>query len=143
MIDEKEPTDEERREAEALARALDGQEGEAPPADALEAAALLRATRHAALSDVRARAVRERIFPHPRRLKWLAPAAAVVAVAATLVILVGARRSRPTPIPAPSAALLSAQAEAARPHGATGTLLDREMLAYRQGVLATLGVRYR
>src|SRR5437870_4961890 len=72
MTDEKAPTPEEQREAEALARALDGQPADAPP-DALEAAALLRGSRDAELSDARARAVRERVLPRLRHWHWLAP----------------------------------------------------------------------
>src|SRR5262249_6385813 len=125
MTDEKAPTPEEEREAQALARALDGEDAQAP-ADALEAAALLRASRDSELSDVHARAIREQIIPRPRRGHWAMPLGALAAVAATVTVLVLARRQSPTPIPTPSPMLLAAQAEAARPHG--GHELDREMV---------------
>ena len=141
MTDEKEPTPEEQREAEALARALEGQEANAP-ADVLEAAALLRASRSAELSDVRARAIRQRILP-VRHWHWMAPLGALGAALATLIVMFVARRQVPTPLPAPSPALLSAQAESARPKGADAQLLDREMVAYRARVLGALEARYR
>jgi hypothetical protein len=140
MTDEKAPTPEEQREAEALARALAGEEGDAP-ADALETAALLRGSRSAELSDVRARAIRERVAPRVRHWHWMAPLGALAAAAATLIVAVAHRGQTPTRIPAPPAALLAAQAEAARPHG--GHDLEREMVAYRQQVLGALEGRYR
>jgi len=140
MTDEKAPTPEEQREAEALARALDGEEVEAPQ-EALEAAALLRASRSAELTDVRARAVRDRIAPRVRHWHWMAPLGVLAATAATVIVMIAHRRQLPARIPMPSAALLAAQAEAARPKG--GTQLDREMVAYRQQVLSALEARYR
>jgi len=140
MTDEKAPTPEERREAEALARALDGEDANAP-ADALEAAALLSASRNAELSDVRARAVRDRALPRGRHWHWMAPLGVLAATAATVIVMIAHRRQVPAQIPMPSAALLAAQAEAARPQG--GTQLEREMVAYRQRVLAALEARHR
>jgi hypothetical protein len=140
MTDEKAPTPEELREAEALARALEGRDADAP-ADALETAALLRASRNAELSEVRARAVRARIAPRARHWHWMAPLGLAAATAATVIVMIAHRRQMPAMIPVPSAALLAAQAEAARPKG--GTLLEREMVTYRQQVLSALEARYR
>ena len=140
MTDEKDPTPEEQREAEQLRRALGGEAADAP-AVALETAALLRGSR-AELSDARARAVRGRILPR-RHWHWMAPLGALGAAAATLIVMFVARRQVPTHLPAPSPALLSAQAEAARPKGAEAALLDREMVAYRARVIGALEARYR
>jgi hypothetical protein len=142
MTDEKPPTPEEQREAEALRRALEGETADAP-ADALETAALLGASRSAELSDLRARAVREKVLPQKRVWHWMAPLAAAGAAAAIVIVMFVARRQVPTALPAPSAALLAAQAESARPKGAEGVQLDREMVAYRARVLGALEGRYR
>jgi hypothetical protein len=151
--DDREPeaSPEELREAEALARVLDGQAGPADtlPADALEAAALLQASAGPGggeLSDVRRRAVRKRVLAgapsrHPAA-RTAATAAALVGLAAALVLALSARRPLATALPAPSAALLAAQAEAARPHAPADPLLAREMGAYRRQVLAAMAARY-
>jgi hypothetical protein len=149
--DEPSPTPEELREAEALARALDGAPSDAaPPPEALETAALLR---HGGgeLDPARAQALaaklRAEVRPRPRRRLWpvLVPLALGVAV---LVILPSALllRSRQLPpsavspagLPAPTAALLAAQAEAARGHEQALGALDAQMRSYRRALFARL-----
>jgi len=155
MKDE-EPTPEELREAEALARALDGAPSEAaPPPEALETAALLR---HGGgeLDPARAQALaaklRAEVRPRPRRRWWpvLVPLALGVAV---MVILPSALllRSRQLPpsivssagLPAPTAALLTAQAEAARGRERALGALDAQMRSYRRALFARLQERGR
>jgi len=87
-----EPTPEEQREAEALARALDGDPaGSAPPPEALEVAALLRhAHGDGQLDPARAQAMASKLrtgVPRPRR-RWpwlLVPLAAGVTAVALLI----------------------------------------------------------
>src|SRR6185436_10430389 len=127
MKDE-EPTPEELREAEALARALDGAPSEAaPPPEALETAALLR---HGGgeLDPARAQALaaklRAEVRPRPRRRWWpvLVPLALGAAVLVLLPVTMTLQRPATTAppgvvssesagLPAPTAALLTAQAE--------------------------------
>lgn len=154
---ELEPTEEELREAAALAQALDrGSAREGLPDDALEIAAMLRFgadggeladDRADALLDEALRAARPR---RPRAEKgawwrWLVPAGLVTAAAAAGVIGVLAMRGDETPttaavLPEPSNALLQAQAAAAA--GDDPEALDRAMEAHRAQVLARLAERY-
>jgi hypothetical protein len=141
MTDEEAPTPKEQHEASTLARALAGEDNASAPADALEAAALLRGSHHGELSDLRARAIRKRIARGMRSWHWMVPLGALAAAGATLIVLTLHRRQVPTRVPLPPVALLAAQAEAARPRG--GRNLSREMVAYRQQVLGALKGRYR
>lgn len=151
------PTPEEQREAEALARALQGVAEPAAPRDALETAALVRAAGPAgALSPERGAAVLERIAPAlkgpRRRPRWRTAVLAAASVAAAVLgfSVTGhlqitarapsARRERTWP-PEPSAALLAAQARAARGE-APLEAIDAEMRAYRMQVYQALARRY-
>jgi hypothetical protein len=138
-----EPTPEEQREAEALARALEGAPSDsAPPPEALEVAALLR---HGGgdLDPARARAVADRVRPvvrRPRR-RWLLVLAPLAMGAAALVVLPVMRRPtlpRLAALPPPAPALLAAQAQAARGQGQALEALDTQMRAYRQALFAKL-----
>jgi hypothetical protein len=147
MKDE-DPTPEEQREAEALARALDGGAGD-PPADALATAGLLRYARGEGLDPTRAAALRAKARPRPRR-RWVWVVAPLAVAAALILFLVPATtmyqvQSVPQPAaptapswPPPTAALLEAQAAAAR--GGPGALerLDTGMRSYRQALFARL-----
>jgi hypothetical protein len=132
-----ESTPEERREAEALARALEGRPAEGVPADALATAALLRYARsEGRLDPARAAAVGRRLQPGLRRWWWLA----VVPVAAAAAGIVIASRA-PLRLPPPPKQVLSTQAAAA--HGGVAELdaLDRQMRAYRRALFAAGGAR--
>jgi hypothetical protein len=148
-----EPTDEERAEAEALARALEpgdvGRDDAAPPADALGAALLLRhAAREPAADRARVEGLAERARPavdarRPRRWRWALPALLVptAALGAAALFTFQLRESPPRPpLPAPEAALLEAQARAAHGHADLGEL-DRRMKTYRAEFLAALAAR--
>jgi len=145
MVDEEtEPTPDELREAEALARALDGRSSATPaPQDALETAALLRYARDGgALAPERERALAARVRAtwRSRRARVLTSAlAGSLALAASLLLLL--RTSSPAlDVPAPPLTLLSAQARAAaREPGALGAL-DAETQRHRRALHARLGL---
>jgi hypothetical protein len=149
-MSEDEPSDKERAEAEALARALDGEA--APPAaaplplDALETAALLRQRE---LSAVAAERVLAHLTPALRRKRYAMRikvfAAAATLLAASSAALLVWRKMGPAPavvsataLPLPSAALLAAQARA--PTDAQA--LDEEMRRYRGSLYGALSARY-
>jgi hypothetical protein len=135
-----EPTPEEQREAEALARALDGDpSGSAAPPEALEVAALLRhAHGQGQLDPARAQAMatglRAGVRPPRRRWPWLLmPLAAGVTAVALLIPATRPPPLRPlSSLPALPPALLAAQAEAARGGGQAVASLDAQMRAYRR-----------
>jgi hypothetical protein len=132
-----EPTPEELREAEALARALDGAATDAaPPPEALEVAGLLRHAKSGGQLDparAQALAAKLRAELRPRR-RWLWLGLTPLAVGAAALVLAPVLH-RPLPalpvLPAP-AGLLAAQAEAARGRGQAIAELDAQMRAYRQ-----------
>lgn len=146
-----EPSEEELAEAAALARAMERGVAEAPPEDALQAAALLNFSRDAAelpkdradkiLADVFAEAKVRRPEAASPWWRWLVPAG-LVGVAATAAVLVAINPgfADPTELPAPSRSLLQAQVDATT--GDPGSL-DEEMESYRTSVLANLERRYR
>jgi len=143
--EEKPPTAAELREAELLARALEGPDEPgrdlAAIEDALGAAFLLRAPRTAGLDDLRARALRERIWPARPQHRRAALAAVLATAAAAAVFALWPRGS--TALPPPDVKLLRAQLAAAQP-GAPATLdpLSAEMSGYRAQVYASLGRAY-
>jgi len=149
MKDDDEPTPEELREAQALARALDGAPSEsAPPPEALEVAALLRhAQRGGELDPARAQALaatlRAGVRPPRRRWLWIALVPVAAGVTAMIVLALAPTSGRVTgsrlrSLPAPSASLLHAQAEAARGQSQSLADLDAQMRAYRQTLFARL-----
>jgi hypothetical protein len=147
---EHDPTALEQREAEALARALEGEADEGAPADALETAGLVRAAgREAAWTAERSRAVLDRIAPAlgARRSRWklalvaLPAAAAILVAVATSVPVTRRAAAVREALPQPSAALLAVQARAARGEASLDAL-DGEMRAYRMQVYAALARRY-
>jgi hypothetical protein len=149
MTKDDEPTPEELRDAEALARALDGATPKsAPPPEALEVAALLRHAKSGGeLDPARAQAIaaglRADVRP-PRRRRWLWIAAPLAVGAAGLLLLpsmlmlrtgpVGITGPRSRALPAPPASLLAAQAEAARGQPRALAELDAQMRAYRRAL---------
>lgn len=153
--DEPAPTDDELREAAALAAALAKDAGpqtvDAPvPGDALETASLLRHARgplavppaHEPISAAQvASALDARRGRGRRRVRmWIATSVIVPGIAAFFVVLTLMRSTSeqalsPAPVVRPSAGLLAAQAEATRGGGearAALARLDREMRAYRR-----------
>ena len=147
---EKDPTPEEAREAEALARALEGDGSSADtPQDALQAASLLR---DGELSEERSRAVFERIVADsdlekkkPAGMRWLIPVGGLAAAAVVgLLLLLPGTLSSPesTALPRPGAALLQAQGRADR-GGVKGLVaLKGEMQSYRKNMYSALSERY-
>jgi hypothetical protein len=138
-----EPTAEELREAEALARALEGAPSDAAaPPEALETAALLRYTHGGGqLDPARAQTLagklRSEVRPRRRRWWWLGLAPlAVGAVGLTLFATMGGRS--PVTLPAPGPALLAAQAQAARGQPQALADLDAQMRAYRRTLFEKL-----
>jgi len=152
-----EPTEEELREAAALARALDrGSADDGLPDDAFEIAAMLRfGADGGELDEQRSDAILEEALrtARPRRPRaekgawwhWLVPAGLVSAAAAAALVGVLATTGGETPttaavLPEPSSALLQAQAAAAA--GDDPDALDRAMEAHRAEVLQRLAERY-
>ena len=150
MEDESDPTPEELRDAEALARALEAQAqaGDAPR-DALETAALLRYARDGgALSPERESALGDRLGAHAavrsaagsRRARILVPALAGTLAAAASVFL-ALRASTPRiDAPAPRLELLTAQARAAAREPGALAALDLEVQRHRRALHANLGL---
>jgi hypothetical protein len=152
-----EPTPEEQREAEALARALAGEApSSAPPPEALETAALLRyASGEARLDPARREALaaqlQKELFERGTRKRplwfWIAAplgagAAAAMVLAITTMNSVAPARRTELPalakLPAPEQSLLAAQAEAARGRGQALGDLDAQMRAYRRALFDRL-----
>jgi hypothetical protein len=137
MIDE-DPTAEERREAEALARATPD-----APVDAQEVAALLGAVKAGELTAADRAAVWRRVQAGPaRRPRWAWRVALAVPLAAALAMAVWLGRPGAS-APTPSPALLTAQTDAARGHAEGRVALERQMRVFRKGFLASLETRYR
>jgi hypothetical protein len=149
MHDEDDPSEEELREAEALARALDRGHAPTPPDDALGAAALLRyARRGATLPEARHDAILSEAIQGARRRErpirrfFLLSALGLSLAAAFALVVSRTTRSEPSLLPAPPTTLLSAQAEAARPGAGNLATLGAEMKPYRDSVYAKLEERY-
>lgn len=148
--------DDEAREAEALAAALErGHAGDDLPEDALKVAAMLRySAGGGALSSERHDAILEDVLKSADRVaarhreaaprsiwRWLFGAAGLTtAVAAALLIVLRPRPVDPSALPTPSAALVSAQI--ARLSGEDDAELDEAMRGYRGDVYAALTERY-
>jgi hypothetical protein len=152
--EDEQPSQEELREAAALAAALETDPaGGGAPTDALETAALLRHARaplavspaHEPVAAAHvAPALDARRMPRPRRSRmWIAISLVAPAAAAGWLFLAhspmrGHRHIQPTVYvgpPAPSSDLLAAQAAATRGDGKPGAALarlDLEMRAYRR-----------
>jgi len=168
-MNEDEADEQERAEAEALARALESGEAAGASSEPLETAALLRAVAPPTeLSEERARAVHatlraeieENIQPKSRSrgraVTWLAfGLAAAAGVALYVTSSSGPELAAPSTIaqrdhaaeaglPAPPARLLAAQAALSSKEVATEdqTQFEREMRAYRMRVLRKLKDAY-
>ncbi len=137
------PTQEERGEAELLARALEQRPGGDVAAvdDALAAAWMVRASRNDELTELRRRAVLERVWPkHSWRLRGAV--AGFVAVAAAAVIALLMTRTGPH-LPAPGVDLLRAQLAAARPGSDDAfARFEQEHAKYRGELYAALRRAY-
>lgn len=144
-----EPTDDELRDAEALARALDERPGGGgAPDDALDAAALLRFAKDGgALDPERAERILSAALPKKgrasalaRRWRWFGALGLGFAAAATALLVLSPRR--PEELPLPPRALLEVEANVAA-QSADLDALGREMKSYRGAVYASLEERYR
>ncbi len=149
------PGREEEEQAEALARALDG-ESAVPgvPRDALGVAGLLRLSQAGELDEARQESVLERVMSMvplpegssaPQRspwLRWLVPAGGLAAAAALVLVLVLPAGPEATELPRPDAALLRHQAEAASGSATAARRLHAGMQRYRRDMLARLEERY-
>jgi hypothetical protein len=139
------PTDEERREAELLARALDQPARPARDVDAVEdalgAAWMVRASRTLELAEPGGRAVLERVW---RKWRFRRRAAGIVAIAAAAAVALFMVRSRSTThLPAPGVDLLRAQLAAARPGSdAAFARFEEEHAKYRGQLYAALRRAY-
>jgi hypothetical protein len=152
--DDDAPTPEELREAEALARALEGDPQAAAPADVMPAVGLLRHARARGLDPARSQALgaklRAEVAARPRGrrwLLWLLPPLVAAAAAGLLLVPMArspspagiASRSRTAPaLPRPSETLLAAQAAAARGDRGALDTLDREMRGYRRALFVSM-----
>jgi hypothetical protein len=145
------PSEEERREAEALARALDrgkvAPSGAEPPEDALVTAGLLRfGQTGAALSPERLRAVERRIVSalpgraRARRLWAAAGGLAAAAVIAAAVVLL--QEPDGAALPTPNLALLLAQARASKGDAPAAQELEVAMRDHRARLFDALVRRY-
>lgn len=138
------PSDEERREAELLARAL---EGPALPGrdvaavdDALGAAWMVRASQNLGQTELRRRAVLERVWPKP---SWRFPGRVIAAIAAAAAIAFFFLVRTRAHLPAPGVDLLRAQLAAARPGSdAAFARFEQENAKYRGEVYAALRRAY-
>ncbi|HVU03103.1 MAG TPA: hypothetical protein VHE30_15185 [Polyangiaceae bacterium] len=144
-----EPTEEELREAEALARALE--RGHAPPGtpeDALGAAAFLRFTKDGgSLSAEDSERILEDALRNARlpvRTPWRFRLFGVLGLAgaAAAVLLIVARQAPSGELPVPPRALLEAQVDVASGKVASLDALGAETAAYRRAVFASLEGRY-
>lgn len=138
------PSDEERRDAELLARALEEPDSPgrdvAAVDDALGAAWMVRASRKLDPAELRRRAVLERIRPK-RSLRFPGPVVAAIAAAAAVALFFVARPR--THLPAPGVDLLRAQLAAARPGSAAAfARFEEEQSKYRGEVYAALRRAY-
>ena len=145
--DERPPTLAELREAELLARALEepSQPGRELTSvdDALGAAYLLRASRQAELGELRARAVRQRIWRKGTWPLWARAAAAGLAGIAAAAMILAVVPHGPARLPPPGVRLLQAQLAVARP-GSSAELaqLEVETAAYRERFYGALERAY-
>ena len=154
--------DDERREAEALARALErGSADDDLPEEALQTAALLRYSADGGALDVEraeailgdvlevaAKAKAKRGPPAEARApwwrlqwRWVLGLSGVATLAILLLFVLRPGPLDPTALPAPAPGLLSAQlARVSDPE--SDAAFDREMGAYRVDVYAALTERY-
>src|SRR5262245_33140425 len=96
-----EPTEKELQEAQALARALEGEGDPKRPHDAVEAAGLLRYSAKPELERTRKREILEKLLPRVprdrrRRFVWVWP---LVAAAAGVVLVLGSVTMRQASAP--------------------------------------------
>jgi len=155
-MSEEKPTDKELRQAESLARSLDtGHKDEQAPAEALEAAALLKASRaDSVLDETRSEAVLERILDREKErlrksasrpwLRWLVPVGSLTAAAlVAVVVTTSIESSAPPGLPAPHMQLLKDQAAAAAGDSDALASLRLQMRQYRHEMLTRLKKRYK
>ena len=145
--DERPPTLAELREAELLARALEepSQPGRELTSvdDALGAAYLLRASKQAELGELRARAVRQRIWRKGTWPLWARAAAAGLAGIAAAAMILAVVPHGPARLPPPGVRLLQAQLAVARPRSSAELAqLEVETAAYRERFYGALALAY-
>lgn len=145
-------SEKEKQEAEALARALEGDAtAGGVPSDALEVAGMLRVSAEdAGLSDARLDQIlkttlagAEPAKKHAHLWRWLVPAGGLAAAAAAALIVLTLGAAGPTPLPRPSRELLAAQAALATGRPAAIAELKDEMQKYRRQMYKSLAERYK
>ena len=142
--DDDAPTPEELREADALARSLDGDASAPVPADVMSVVHLLRhAQASPTLAPDRSQVVEARLradlSPRWRRWRWWWMLPPLAAAATAAVVLTPLRRPSDSAAQVrPSGALLAAQAAAARGDRAALDRLDREMRSHRRALFRRL-----
>jgi hypothetical protein len=154
-VSDSEPTKQELLEAEALAKALDGDGTDHELAsEALETAALLRASQDSGeLSAERENAVLDKILASAKSskqkeqavwLRWLIPAGGLAAAAVVGIIFVSGVLGplNPASLPKPDTTLLKAQSKAARGDRASISVLRTGMQQYRSSMYASLSEHY-
>ncbi|MCC6811833.1 MAG: hypothetical protein IT381_30695 [Deltaproteobacteria bacterium] len=130
----KEPTQEEIAAARALGEFGDGGDPDAVDPELAEMDALVSHLVHPPTPE-RLAGLKDRVMPRARRPRWLVRGGAVAAAVAAAVLILWLVRAPVPELPKPDAALLSAQAAAAK-DGHTEAI-DQAMAPYRRSLLQT------
>lgn len=136
-----EPTEQELKDAAALAEAMDQSESASASQRELAAVALMKFANQGPLDEVRLQRAQTNAWERARRkrraLMWMAPSVAFAAAAALLLLLTSPRAE--AVLPAPDASLLRAQADAVR---GDATSLDSAMKLYRRRMYTAMRNQY-
>ena len=141
-MSEPEPTPEELREAEALARELEGIPSAGAEAERAAAALLAYAHRGGLSPEAKARGAEEVSRLRVARRRWSVRAGALAAASAAAALAFVLWPRLPSSLPRPEAELLRVQSRAAGGDAAAVAALDERMRGYRGQVFASLERRY-